>query len=726
MRRLLYFVVALLFVATGIQAQKIDARLTNLLSDANGVSKTKSAVRGQQQEIDTAAVKQNINVNFNSDCSVKSFSAFAMVKEGYSCPTAELQELGVEIREKIGRMLILTVPAESLMALDDIDEIESVSADQMNQLMNNVAREKSRVTEVATPEKSQQHNLPQAYTGKGVLVGLIDTGIDFNHAAFRNPDGSTRIKLAMAIKSGELVEYTTPEAIANLTADRTDESHGTHDAGVAAGSFIEGLNRQGVAPEADLMLCGLGTYLYESEILTAITKMFDYAKEQGMPCVVNASMGNVSNFHDGTSTAVVRGLREYYQTEDDWKGRICVFSAGNSGDAHAAIYTVLPEAGSDGYNLRTVLGESKKRSWNGKQCNSYTNLYNFFYNLDGSEFDVDVKVVDVNTGQIYTLEEKPVYGTSGYKSEVFKNNRVSTYNNKHYVEFFKSGTILFHEPNLKLAYFVKGEKGKTFRAMDKRTTMTSGFYSEFLEGYTDGEDNGAFNIHICCDEVIGVGFYHSATSYTDINGETQSYWADRYLDKIHEYSSWGTDDNGVNRPDVIAPGSVLCSAYNIYDEYYFDKEGKHISGSTAEELTDSVTLYGRTHYYGIMEGSSVAAPHTAGIIALWLQAKPDMTYDDVRALIKETSYNDEYTTNPRLIPSWDVRQAGAGKIDALAGLQKLTGTTAIQTVGADGPRHATPATMYDVDDNCYNTLGQRVSKNAKGLVVYKGKVYLNR
>jgi subtilisin family serine protease len=592
--------------------------------------------------------------------------------------------------------------------------------------MNNIAREKSKVTEVATPEKAQQNNLPQAYTGKGVLVGLVDTGIDFNHAAFRNPDGSTRIRLAMKIVSGELKVYTNPEEIAALTSDRTDESHGTHDAGIAAGSFIKGLNRQGVAPEAGLMLCGLGGYLYESDMIMAITKMLDYAKEQGMPCVVNTSMGNVSNFHDGTSTAVVRGLREYYKTEEDKKGRICVFSAGNSGDAHAAIYTVLPEADSDGYNLRTVLGESKKRSWNGKQCNSYTNISNFFYNQDGSEFDVDLKVVDVNTGQVYTLEEKPIYGTSGYESEVYKNNRVSTYNNKHYVEFFKSGTILFHEPNLKLAYFVKSEKGKTFRAMDKRTTMTSGFYSEFLEGYTSGQDNGAFSIHICCDEVIGVGFYHSATSYTDINGEIQSIWSDSHLDKIHDYSSWGTDDNGVNHPDVIAPGSVLCSAYNIYDETYFDKEGKHLTGSTAADLTDSVTLYGRKHYYGIMEGTSMAAPHVAGIIALWLQAKPDMTYDDVRALIKETSYNDEYTTNPNLIPSWDVRQAGAGKIDALAGLQKIVGPTAINMVGEDDPRHATPATMYDVDDNCYNTLGQRVCKNAKGLVIYKGRVYFNK
>lgn len=133
-----------------------------------------------------------------------------------------------------------------------------------------------------------------------------------------------------------------------------------------------------------------------------------------------------------------------------------------------------------------------------------------------------------------------------------------------------------------------------------------------------------------------------------------------------------------------------------------------------------------TQYYGAMDGTSMASPNATGGIALWLQVKPNMTYADVRNVIKETSYNDEYTTNPELIPSHDIRQAGAGKIDTLAGLQKLTGATGIMTVDDAGLRQATPATMYDVDDNCYNTLGQRVSKNAKGLIIYKGKIYLNR
>ena len=51
------------------------------------------------------------------------------------------------------------------------------------------------------------------------------------------------------------------------------------------------------------------------------------------------------------------------------------------------------------------------------------------------------------------------------------------------------------------------------------------------------------------------------------------------------------------------------------------------------------------------------------------------------------SKNDVYRSNPELIPSHDVIQAGAGKIDALAGLQKIVGTTAINMVGEDSPRH---------------------------------------
>lgn len=87
-RRFCFFAAILLFAAASVQAQKIDARLTELLP---GNNKTLSADGSSQvEEIDTAAVNEEINVTFNSDGTVKSFSAFAMLKEGCDCPTAKL------------------------------------------------------------------------------------------------------------------------------------------------------------------------------------------------------------------------------------------------------------------------------------------------------------------------------------------------------------------------------------------------------------------------------------------------------------------------------------------------------------------------------------------------------------------------------------------------------------------------------------------------------------
>lgn len=734
MKRFWNIAAILLFAATSMQAQKIDARLTNLLPSNNQTMSTRRA--SQNEQIDTAAVKQEINVSFNSDGSVKTFSAFAMVKEGYSCPTAELQALGVEIREKIGRMLILTIPAESLLKLDGIEAIAYVTADQMNQIMNENGRLKSKVSEVATEEMAVTKNhLPQAYTGKNVLVGIIDIGIDFNHAAFRHADGSTRIKMALVSEGGTLLEFTDESQIAGLTSDLSYESHGSHVAGTAAGSIVEGTNKQGMAPEADLLLCGLGNNLAESNMVFAIKKMFDYSKAVEKPCVINLSIGHVNNFHDGIISGVLRTLKEYYNEDAKNKeGRIVVFSSGNSGGYHAAIYEDLPAAGTDGYNLRTVLGETKQETHFDDELepttvNYYESINNFFYMQDGSDFDVDVKVVNVKTGEIHELTEKPIYTLlDAPLTSLPKEKGVNPVNNKTYVRFELYNPHMFHESDLKLAYFVKGPAGKKFRAMDRREGSTSGYHSAGLSGFTEGQDNGAFNAHTCGEEVIGVGGYVSEYKWKSINGETYWFTTNKENNKILTFSSWGVDDDGVSHPDVVAPGSAICSAYNYYDASYFDDGGDVLAGKTPK-ITDRVTLpypFGHDQYYGAMCGTSMAAPNATGVIALWLQAKPTMTYADVRDLIQKSSYHDEFTSNPENIPSSNILQAGAGKIDALEGLRQLTGSTGIQAVEADGFRGATPSTMYDVDDNCYNTLGQRVSKNTKGLVIYKGKVYLNR
>ena len=94
--------------------------------------------------------------------------------------------------------------------------------------------------------------------------------------------------------------------------------------------------------------------------------------------------------------------------------------------------------------------------------------------------------------------------------------------------------------------------------------------------------------------------------------------------------------------------------------------------------------------------------------------------------MKETSINDEWTTNINKIPSHNKTQVGCGKIDCLAGLKKILNNTDIDVVTNDKHRHAPPATMYSIDAPVYNMQGQQVDKSHKGLVIYKGHKYVNR
>ena len=67
-----------------------------------------------------------------------------------------------------------------------------------------------------------------------------------------------------------------------------------------------------------------------------------------------------------------------------------------------------------------------------------------------------------------------------------------------------------------------------------------------------------------------------------------------------------------------------------------------------------------------------------------------------------------------------------GKFQAVAGPQKILGTSATDAVTIDGQRQATPATMYSVDAPVYNMMGQQVDKSHRGLVIYKGRKYFNK
>ena len=223
-----------------------------------------------------------------------------------------------------------------------------------------------------------------------------------------------------------------------------------------------------------------------------------------------------------------------------------------------------------------------------------------------------------------------------------------------------------------------------------------GEYNFAANGWTKGNGDFAFSTTASNDGIISVGAYVTTTDWVNYKGIPSQYNASQLTGKkqvvgeICDFSSYGVDDNGMPVPTLIAPGKGLISACNNYDVTMF-KNGQPGEPDEADpkkknallDLCAPVDKNGRKNWYLLAQGTSMSCPHAAGIVALWMQAKPTLTVKDIKDVMKETCVNDEFTTNTAMIPSGNKVQAGYGKIDALAGLKKILGSsTGIETVGA--------------------------------------------
>lgn len=710
----------LLLMVAGVNAQKIDQRLTGL------VEKVAQRRAQGQRPIDAKTVNKSIAVNFNADGSIRSLSAIGMLKEGAECPTAQLEQQGIEISYQLGNMVMMNIPPSKLQLLDGMEEFYSVQADEIKQVMNDLAREETQANKVTDAIKAVEAGLPKAYTGNGVVLGIIDRGIDFNHAAFYDANGKTRVKRAVVFKKdGEDVVEKVYETEAEIMAQTTDDvtmSHGTHTSATAGGSEV-GNGMQGVAPEADLILCGLENYASSSNIVKCINFIFQYATSVGKPAVVSISMGSVLGLHDG-SEVVARGISDL--TENGTKpGRAVVISSSNSAANWQSIITY------PGSTCKTVLGATKIADA------SYKSMY-CFYASDFKEFTLELNLVNVKTGEVMALGDHVKNVEDGTTCDLkIHTGTTQTYTGgtAYYGFLDLSDGVMLDNNDYRLAIIATpGNENQ----MIKMTSDGDGNYEPCfdapasLTGYTKGCGDFAFNTSICTDAAISVGAYITRSSWKTFEGKTYRYnksaltGAEQQIGEIADFSSYGVDDNGKARPTVIAPGMGLISATNNWDQSHF------VSGQPGVPKEEDVLLImnteknGRNNWYYLSQGTSMSCPHTAGIVTLWMQAKPTLTSKEIQEVMKQTCVNDVFTTDEMLIPSHNKVQAGFGKVDCLAGLKQILGITGIETISMDGHREATPATMYRVDAPVYNMMGQRVDKNTRGLVIYKGRKYVNK
>ena len=269
----------------------------------------------------------------------------------YSGSLDEIRELGAGVVELQNEYAIITIREDLIDRLTEFPQIEFV--EKPKRLFFAVENEKraSCIPPVQRP--------PLNLTGRGVLVGIIDSGIDYANPVFRNADGTTRIRnlwdqsLSENPPAGYLIgtEYTSEqinEALRQPTIEQRRQivpsqdisGHGTAVAGVAAGNSQE---YRGVAYESDLIVVKLGLprlngFPRTTELMQAIDYVIRKALEYGQPIAINLSFGNTYGAHDGNSL-----LEQFIQdAANRWKNVICI-GTGNEGNTAGHVSGILDE-----------------------------------------------------------------------------------------------------------------------------------------------------------------------------------------------------------------------------------------------------------------------------------------------------------------------------------------------------------------------------------------------
>lgn len=233
---------------------------------------------------------------------------------------------------------VLIVPQEDVERLIALPQI--IYVEKPKRLYFSIAQGKS--ASCINPLQYGSENL----TGKGVLVAVIDSGIDYYHEDFRNVDGSSRILRLWDQVTGNV--YTKEELDLALTMGSRDAAltkvpsidvsgHGTAVAGIAAGNGRGGRGAvRGIAYESSLLIVKLGSPLKDSfprttQLMRAMQFAVDQAEYFKMPLVVNLSFGNSYGSHDGSSL-----LETYLDTIADIGRVSIVVGTGNegSGEGH--------------------------------------------------------------------------------------------------------------------------------------------------------------------------------------------------------------------------------------------------------------------------------------------------------------------------------------------------------------------------------------------------------
>ena len=514
------------------------------------------------------------------------------------------------------------------------------------------------------------------YTGHGVVLGWVDQGIDYMHNAFRSADGTLRIKRVweQGTDEGALpglkapegfgygAEFTSPEIIFMAGADHANISHGTHVGGIAAGSdnWLDGQYR-GIAPDAELVCVSFNDKTPNNVAISdAIRYIFDYADSVHKPCVINLSLGDHHGPHDGTSP--------FDQLADAMQGpgRLIVAASGNYGQDHFHLsrhFTSDASASDDPLtvsleqplqailnfaplisSLNTPKGSVELWADHEMPLTLEVMAYNTF--TEAERVQATLVLPDDINDEVRTISlGNYASGTISISSEVNPiNNKthvnLSTSINSTRANYFivlrvmaqGKGQVDLWADNTMVNFYALDRTGKPYEGFDYPTTES-----------TITEIGGTAH------RILTVGAYVTRDQFSFEGGGNDEHPVGQELNALFSQSGFGPTADGRQKPEVCAPGSFIISAVSGYDSSV---------QFIASHYNDANN---HRHAYGYLQGTSMSSPFVAGAVALWLQAYPDMTPEQLKEVIAASSRQDSFTA--------DTRRWGYGKVDVLQGLQ---------------------------------------------------------
>ncbi|MDE5785018.1 MAG: S8 family peptidase [Duncaniella sp.] len=610
-----------------------------------------------------------------------------------------LEALGVKLEGGRGRMVLASFPDSLLETIEALPEVESIRTDSPVSAKMNIVREVTGIDRIHAGI-----DLPQAYTGKGVVAGIVDGGIDPNHVNFRKPDGTSRIgsfTFFRPTQSGDYVQQTFPaDYIPEIDTETSETFHGTHTLGIMAGSYTGNVNvavantdgltasaqevanpYYGVATEADLAVaCGAMSDYY---VALGIEAILDYAYyEKSAPSVINLSLGNNLGAHDGSSA-----LCQYLDQVSDLDRVIFCVAAGNEGELPIALHKTFT---ADDLSVATCLRP-------GVDVEGYQNMrYGQVYVYSDTEEQFELQAMVVNRSRGAVAMRMPMGATSGAMKywvtsasyQESEDDVVSPQLAKWFTGYigvgaeFDNATGRYYgiidymlwdnttgnaEGNYVIGIQASGKEGQ------RVDFYGDGSFCDFtaygMTGYADGMTDGTISDVACGHNTISVGAYNTRDSWAAMDGFVYTYPQPFPAGEISGYSSYGSLPDGRTLPEICAPGSTVISSTN---EYYI------LENFLGDELRSAyLETDGRGYSWQQCIGTSMATPVVSGTIALWLEADPSLTYKEVKDILAETAVKDSYVLadNPA---RW-----GAGKLDAYAGLRKVLAQTGIAGVETD-------------------------------------------